>query len=339
MYSVIQVKKSAEELLQELERHQIELTKKNDELRRISLALQESNDRYLDLFEFAPTSYLVLDTNGCIQNINLAAAVVLGKPQKQLPMQRFSTFVHPECSDIWQRFFLGLCRHGKTGFCELTLKTEESTSIAVQVNGERKDAHNAPAVIHIALTDMSDRIKAEQLRALIQANLTAKEGADKQAQHLASLKEFQALKDDFEQLDKGMRILVKRGETDRRSVESNIESRMKREVGPFLQKMKKTNLDAKQMRLLHIIESSLAQLFSYSVHSDYAHAAFGLLTPQEMQVALLVRQGLSTKIISSALSVSTETVNVHRKHIRNKLGLKGRASNLQQHLVSLTDQP
>jgi DNA-binding CsgD family transcriptional regulator len=56
-----------------------------------------------------------------------------------------------------------------------------------------------------------------------------------------------------------------------------------------------------------------------------------------MQVASLVRQGLSTKIIAMTLNIAPGTVSIHRKHIRKKLGLDGKAANLQSYLMSLTE--
>jgi DNA-binding CsgD family transcriptional regulator len=35
------------------------------------------------------------------------------------------------------------------------------------------------------------------------------------------------------------------------------------------------------------------------------------------------------------LKISTESIDVHRKNIRKKLGLSNRKANLQSHLVSL----
>lgn len=72
------VKRSSEKLLHELRVHQTELVAQNDELRQTQGLLEESRNRYADLYDFAPTALLVLDRFGVVLGINLAGAALLG---------------------------------------------------------------------------------------------------------------------------------------------------------------------------------------------------------------------------------------------------------------------
>jgi PAS domain-containing protein len=61
-------------LCHELEVHQVELQMQNDELQRVHAELTASEEKYRDLYEFAPIGYLTLDSSGKILGANLASA-------------------------------------------------------------------------------------------------------------------------------------------------------------------------------------------------------------------------------------------------------------------------
>jgi DNA-binding CsgD family transcriptional regulator len=60
------------------------------------------------------------------------------------------------------------------------------------------------------------------------------------------------------------------------------------------------------------------------------------LTPTEVKVADLIRQGQPTKAIAALLNTSPSTVEKHRNKIRKKLGILNKNKNLQTFLNSLT---
>ena len=83
--------KTPEEIIHELEVNQIELEMQNEELKRVQADLQESRDKYEDLYDFAPIGYLTLTHKGTIEEVNLTGAPT-GNASSKIDRERFWTF-------------------------------------------------------------------------------------------------------------------------------------------------------------------------------------------------------------------------------------------------------
>ena len=70
--------KDAQQLIHELQVHQIELEMQNEELRNAQQQLNESLAKYSDLYDFAPVGYVTADREGLILEANLTFAGQLG---------------------------------------------------------------------------------------------------------------------------------------------------------------------------------------------------------------------------------------------------------------------
>ena len=81
--------KSKDELLHELQVHQIELEMQNQQLREAQQQLEETRDRYADLYDFAPVGYLTLDESGIVQEINLTGASMLDRERANIVDMHF----------------------------------------------------------------------------------------------------------------------------------------------------------------------------------------------------------------------------------------------------------
>lgn len=151
---------SPEYLLHELRVHQAELEMQNDELRRTQQALEESRDRYVDLYEFAPVGYLTLSSTGIIAEINLTGAAMLGVERGNLISRRFTTFVTTADQDRWHRHLVHALGHPEKQECELTLLHADGTGFSAHLDCLRQERDATP-VLRIALADISIRKQAE----------------------------------------------------------------------------------------------------------------------------------------------------------------------------------
>jgi len=64
---------------------------------------------------------------------------------------------------------------------------------------------------------------------------------------------------------------------------------------------------------------------------------FAELTPREIEICNLVKDGLTCKDIAGVYDISEQTVIKHRKKIRKKLGIGGQKINLISYLKSMSD--
>jgi PAS domain S-box-containing protein len=153
--------RSAEELLHELRVYQIELEMQNETLRQSQITLEESRDRYVDFYDFAPTGYITLSREGLITEINLTGATLLGKERSKLANRRFAQFVAPEDSDLWHRHFMAVLQHDSKQACELEIRRSDGSRFPVQLDSLRLEKNAKTHVVRIALTDITERKLAE----------------------------------------------------------------------------------------------------------------------------------------------------------------------------------
>ena len=71
-------------LLHEVQVYQEELTVQNEALREMQATVEETRDRFIELYDFAPTAYITVDEHGVLRQVNLTAASWLGKSKQAL---------------------------------------------------------------------------------------------------------------------------------------------------------------------------------------------------------------------------------------------------------------
>lgn len=149
-------------LIHELQVHQIELEMQNEELRRAQKELEESHDRYSDLYDFAPVGYFSFDKNGLIIEVNLTGAKKLGVERNFLIKKPFSLFISPGSKDA---FYLHLRQVFSTGVrqaCELKLVNKKGVQFDAQLESlsvhEGKSGH-----CRTAISDITERKKADEV--------------------------------------------------------------------------------------------------------------------------------------------------------------------------------
>lgn len=153
--------RDARSLIHELQVHQIELEMQNEELRMAQKELEESRDRYSDLYDFAPVGYFSLDKKGLIIEVNLTGAKKLGEERNFLIKKPFSLFISPGSKDV---FYLHLRQVFSTGVpqtCELKLVDKKGAQLDVQLESLSAQEENS-SNCRTAMSDITDRKIAEE---------------------------------------------------------------------------------------------------------------------------------------------------------------------------------
>ncbi|MCJ7542687.1 MAG: helix-turn-helix transcriptional regulator, partial [Desulfobacterales bacterium] len=121
---------------------------------------------------------------------------------------------------------------------------------------------------------------------------------------------------------------------DKKDFEEKIVASVKKLVFPYIEKLYNCQLNDRQMVHLNIIKSNLVDIIAPFLHQ--LSSKYSDLTPSEIQIAGLVKDGKTTKEIADLFNSSTGTIEFHRNNLRKKLGLINTKTNLRSFLLSLT---
>jgi DNA-binding CsgD family transcriptional regulator len=141
-------------------------------------------------------------------------------------------------------------------------------------------------------------------------------------------------KEGLEEANIALKVLLKQREQDKQELEKKVLTNVKDLVLPYVEKLKNSRLKPKDKTLVEIVETHLNDVIS-PLLQRFVKAQI-LLTPQETQVAGLVKDGKTSKEIADILNVSETTINFHRKNLRVKFGLTNQRTNLRSYLISIS---
>jgi DNA-binding CsgD family transcriptional regulator len=137
----------------------------------------------------------------------------------------------------------------------------------------------------------------------------------------------------LEETNTALRVLLRQRDEDRTRLEETVYNNVDRLVLPYIEKLLQGKLSDKHRTLAEIADNNLRDIISPFLRTL---STLGLLlTPQEIEVANLVRNGRSSKEIADIMSLSVAGVDFHRKRLRQKLGLANTKKNLRSFLLTL----
>jgi DNA-binding CsgD family transcriptional regulator len=146
-------------------------------------------------------------------------------------------------------------------------------------------------------------------------------------------RELEARSHHLKEVNTALTVLLKQREEEKKDLEENVLSNMKKLVIPHLERLKQSGLDTIQATHVRTLESNLNNIVSPFI--SRLSSRFVNLTPMEIRVADLIKEGKTNKEIGEMLYLSPNTIKFHRYNVRTKLGLKNKRINLRSYLLSL----
>jgi PAS domain S-box-containing protein len=283
------------------------------EYKETEAALRESEKRYRDLLETMNEGFRVIDEKGFITYANEKLSEMLGYKADEMIGRLATEFLDEGSKKVWAREFE---------------KRKKNESSRYEMTLVKKDGERIPAIVSPRpIFDDSGVFRGSYSAITDVGILKRTENALKERE-----KELKLKTTNLEEVNAALRVLLKRMEEDKKELEDKIKLNIQQMIHPYLERLKAAGLNERQRGHLNKLEVNLGEImspFTRKLLTEHPR-----LTPAELQIANLIRQGKSSKEIADDLGVSLRTVETHRRNMRNKLGIKDKKGNLRSCLLS-----
>ncbi len=235
---------------------------------------------------------------------------------------------------------------------ELKFRTRKGNIRDILFSARLIEINNKPCILS-HLNDITDQRRAEEelkkyrdhLEELVQertaelnkSNIELKHEIETRKTTEESLRsrelELERSREELEEMNAALRVLLKQRENDKINLEESIISNIKVSVMPYVERLDTIRLKEDEKHSLSMIKSRLKEIASPFIKKLSSH--FLSLTPSEIQIASMIREGKSSKDIAEIMNISLNTVHSYRYNIRIKTGLKNNKVNLRSYLQTL----
>ena len=296
------------------------------DLKRAEIALRESEERFRAFMDNNPAIAWAKDEQGRIIYLNRAYEQRFGVRLEDWRGKTDFELWPPEIARTFRRNDLDVLSAGQTQeMVEEATDPDGTHSFWWNFKFPFQDASGHHYVGGIGI-DITDRKRIE------------KQLKDYQ-EHLEKLveertKELRMKSLSLEEVNIALKVLLEQREKDKNELEDKILFNVRKLILPYIDSLRQRRLDDEQRTYLDILETNLKNIISpfakklTSIQDNF--------TPLEIKVADFIRDGKTAKEIANTFGVSESAINLHRQHIRNKLGLNNKKINLTTYLLSLT---
>lgn len=140
----------------------------------------------------------------------------------------------------------------------------------------------------------------------------------------------------LQETNAALRAVLARIEEEKQEIYKNVQSNVEKVLMPILNALM-LELPKGQRKYVEMLKTQLEEITS--PFTKHLSRQYHSLTPSEIEICNMIRNGLRTKEIAEMRGVSLATINRHREHIRRKLKITNSDVNLTTYLQSSMWQP
>lgn len=293
-------------------------------------ALRESRQRFGDLIEFLPDATFAIDLEGKLIAWNLAAEELTGVRARNMLGKGDYEYALPfwnvrrpmsinlvlKSNRKYEKTYTVFNRERNLLIVEVGVPGIQMAGRNAYLWGKASPLYDSKGNIVGAIEVIRDITK----RKLAEESIVRRE------------RELEVKSHELGELNTALKVLLNQRERDKAELEERLMVTVKELVLPYVDELKKKQMDAKETAYVNILEANLRNILSPFTHK--LSSKYLKLSNREVRIADLIKEGRSSKEIADLLNVTDSTVNIYRYRIRKKLGLK-KQDNLRMYLSSL----
>ncbi len=156
-------------LAREVALYQIELEAQNEELRQSHKQIEETRQKYADLYNLAPAAYFTFNTQGLIQEANIAAGSVMGHDKAYLIGRPFAAHIDSRYVNAFRLHLQKAMESDHRAVCELIIERKDASRVPVLVESVAANNGSGERVIRSMISDigqlyeLKERLEFEEL--------------------------------------------------------------------------------------------------------------------------------------------------------------------------------
>jgi PAS domain S-box-containing protein len=274
----------------------------------------EALRRQAQIIDQIHDSVVSTDLDGKVISWNKGAERLFGYSAKQA-LGKHISFVYPED----QREFLE-----QEVIAPLKTKGEHD----VEVRMRKKSGEDFYA--HLSLSLLRDGEGSVAGMIGYSMDITERKRAEEMLRQTTEQLEIE--REALERKNVALREVLNQIDTEKNTMKQQIVTNVEQAILPILLRLKESSHPS-QTRNFETLEKDLREIVSPFL--DTLKSKYVKLSPRELEVCRLVKNGMTSKEIAEALNLSLMTIHKYRELVRKKLGLVNDDVNLQTYLRSL----